>query len=468
MGLVATWTRFTQGLGASTNLSDQFPWGLWIGFDVLCGVALAAGGFTISAAVYIFHVERFRPILRPTILTAFLGYSLVIVALLFDLGRSTRIWHPLIMWNPRSVMFEVGWCVMLYTTVLALEFSPLLWEKLGWTRALKITQGITIPLVVAGVILSTLHQSSLGSLFLIVPGKLHAIWYSPWLPVFFFVSAVGLGFAMTIFESFLSFRAFGRRIELPLLQELGKLIVVSLAVYGVLRIQDLMERGVLDLALGSSYEARLFQAEFLLGVVGPVLLLLVPAFRKDDLGLFVSSLLVISGFVLNRLNVSITGLERSAGFTYTPSWMEWSVTASLVALGFLIFGLAVRYLEVMPQAELSAEAYPAAEQLRRPWWSPSKRAFAGAALVFLLAMGLAWDGIRHRPEFPPAGSPPGVTEPHSAGGLEKAKQLGARHWDQPPAIRGAAAKGGHALGVRADLCRRTVSGTLGAQLANPW
>lgn len=133
-GLYATVLRFTKGLAATTNLSGRFPWGIWIGFDVMCGVALAAGGFTISAVVYIFHIEKYRPIIRPTILTAFLGYSLVIIGLLFDLGRPYNVWHPLIMWNPHSVMFEVGWCVTLYTMVLALEFSPLVLEKLSWQR----------------------------------------------------------------------------------------------------------------------------------------------------------------------------------------------------------------------------------------------------------------------------------------------------------------------------------------------
>jgi Ni/Fe-hydrogenase subunit HybB-like protein len=157
-GLVATWVRFTRGLGASTNLSDEFPWGLWIGFDVLCGVGLAAGGFAVTAMVHIFHIERYKPILRPTILTAFLGYLLVIVALLFDLGRPYRIWHPLVMRNPHSVMFEVAWCVMLYTTVLALEFSPIVFEKLRMQRPRRILRAISVPLVIVGVLLSTLHS----------------------------------------------------------------------------------------------------------------------------------------------------------------------------------------------------------------------------------------------------------------------------------------------------------------------
>lgn len=399
-GLYATFVRFTQGLGASTNLSDDFPWGLWIGFDVLCGVALAAGGFTISAVVYIFHIERFRPIVRPTILTAFLGYCLVIVALLFDLGQGHRIWHPLVMWNPRSVMFEIGWCVSLYSTVLALEFSPMLLERLGWQRPLKVVKSLMLPLVIMGVILSTLHQSSLGSLYLIVPGKLHPLWYSPLLPVFFFVSAVALGCAMTIFESFLSWRAFRRRIELDLLSDLGKVMVVVLAIYLVLRVQDLMTREVLTQAVQPSYEGRLFLAELLLGTLAPIAFLLIPAVRSDDLGLFISSVMVIAGFMLNRLNVSLTGMEAAAPSQYQPHWMEVAVTMSIVGAGFLMFALAARYLNVFPpeeeQEEEAVPVLPFPDQVRRPWFSTTKLVMLVGIVIFVLVLGIAADGVQHR------------------------------------------------------------------------
>src|ERR1700749_4236537 len=203
-GFYATILRFGEGLGRSTNLSDQFPWGIWVGFDVLCGVMLAAGGFTLTAAVHIFNIKRLRPIVRPTVLTAFLGYVLVCVALKFDLGRPYNIWHPLIMRNPHSVMFEVAYCVMLYTSVLALEFSPIVFERFEMEKSLRIIRGVSVPIVILGVLLSTLHQSSLGTVFLIMPNKLHPFWYSPLLPVFFFISAIAVGLAMTIFESSMS------------------------------------------------------------------------------------------------------------------------------------------------------------------------------------------------------------------------------------------------------------------------
>lgn len=353
-GLYATWIRVTRGLGASTNLSDQFPWGLWIGFDVLCGVGLAAGGFTLAAVVHIFNIRRYEPIVRPAILTAFLGYLLVIVALLYDLGRPYRIWHPLVMWNPRSVMFEVAWCVTLYTTVLFFEVFPLVLERLGHRRPLLWMHRAMIPLVVAGVILSTLHQSSLGSLYLIVPEKLHPLWYTPLLPLLFFVSAISVGLAMTIFESWHSSKAFGRQLELPLLAGLGRLLAVVLLVYLTLRFRDLERRGVLARVLEPATETWLFWLEIALTAV-PMFLLFRSATRRRPRNLYWCAVMVILGFVTHRLNVSITGMEAASGTTYVPKWTEVSITLAIVALGFAAFRLAVKYLPVFEPAREAAE-----------------------------------------------------------------------------------------------------------------
>jgi Ni/Fe-hydrogenase subunit HybB-like protein len=348
VGFYSTVVRFTQGLGQSTNLNDQFPWGIWIGFDVLCGVMLAAGGFTLTAAVHIFNIKRLRPIVRPTILTAFLGYLLVCVALMYDLGRPYRIWHPLIMRNPHSVMFEVAYCVMLYTTVLSLEFSPIVLERFNLQKPLNIVRAALIPLVILGVILSTLHQSSLGTVYLIMPEKLHPFWYSPLLPVFFFISAIAVGLAMTIFESSMSAKHFGRQLELPILQELGRVLVVVLSVYAILRLEDLLHRGVLKLTLQPSYEMYLFWLEILLSLVAPLLLLSQKKVRTTAQGLYFAAVLVVLGFITNRLNVSITGQESAAGMHYIPKWTEIAVTGAIVAAGFALFGLATKYLPIFP------------------------------------------------------------------------------------------------------------------------
>jgi Ni/Fe-hydrogenase subunit HybB-like protein len=357
-GLYTTYVRVMYGLGGSTNLSDRFPWGLWIGFDILCGVGLAAGGFTLAAVVHIFNLERYKPIARPAILTAFLGYVLVIVALMFDLGRPYRIWHALVMWNPHSVMFEVAWCVMLYTTVLFLEFLPAVFERLGWKSPLKVLRVALIPLVILGVILSTLHQSSLGSLYLIVPHKLHPLWYTPLLPVLFYISAITAGLAMTIFESWHSSRAFGRQLELPLLAGLARALAVGLLVYLVVRFMDLSQRGVLWMALQPRTESYLFALEICLMLL-PMLLLFRRHVRWNPRALYACAVMVIFGFITHRLNVSVTGMEAGSGVSYVPRWTEVALTLCIVAAGFAIFRLAAHYLPVFEEESHEGERAPA-------------------------------------------------------------------------------------------------------------
>ncbi len=347
--------RYTRGLGAVTHLSDGFPWGLWIGFDLLCGVGLAAGGFAVTATVHILHLKDFKPIVRPTVLTAFLGYLLVITALLMDLGRPWNIWHPIIMWNPHSVMFEVGWCVMLYTTVLSLEFAPIVLERFQLDWMLKLLKPITPILVILGVILSTLHQSSLGSLFLIVPEKMDPLWYTPILPVLFFVSALAAGIAMTVVESWFSRRAFGRPIETHLLARLSRVSVLILALYLVLRLRDLAARGALSTIFPLTRVSMMFLAEIGFGVIVPMVLLAFARFRESPRRLAAAQGLVVLGFIFHRLNVSITAVQAATGHAYLPSVPEFLVSAGLVAVGMTIFVLACRYLPVFPEGAVVEE-----------------------------------------------------------------------------------------------------------------
>jgi len=352
-GAYATWVRFTQGLGASTHLNDHAPWGLWIGFDILCGVGLAAGGFAITTAVYILHLEKLRPIVRPTILTAYLGYMLVVVGLMFDLGRPWNIWRAMVLWNPHSVMFEVAWCVMLYSTVLGLEFSPMLFERLKWHAAVRVVKRVVVPLVGLGFLLSTLHQSSLGSLYLIMPTKLYPLWYSPILPILFWISAVAAGLGMVIFESGLSARAFGRALEFDVLQSVAKVMAAFLGLFLIVRFLDLAWRGALPqafrLAGQGSYEAGMFWLEIALLAL-PILLVAIPRVRANPQALFACSAVTVGGFLVNRLNVSTTGLDASSGVHYFPSWMEIAVTMSIVVVGLNLFRLAARYLPVFHDA----------------------------------------------------------------------------------------------------------------------
>jgi len=355
LGLYSTYIRYFRGLGAVSNMTDQFPWGLWIGFDCLCGVMLAAGGFCMVGAVYLFNVERLHAVVRPAVLTAFLGYLLFIVGLMFDLGRPWFIWHQIIYRNPNSVMFEVGMCVMFYTTVLFFEFLPNVFEALHWPTPIQWIHKIYPVLIVGGILLSTLHQSSLGSLYLIMPSKLHPFWYTPALPFFFFGSAVAVGLAMTIFESTQSAKAFGRQLELPVLVTLGGALLVALWVNALLRFEDFYHRGILGEVVKPSYEAYFLWLELALTFVIPITLLSFKKVRLSPNGLYLASVCAVLGFITNRLNIALIGFETYVGHHYMPKWTEFSITLMIIAMGFALFGLAARYLPIFPEVKHEAK-----------------------------------------------------------------------------------------------------------------
>ncbi len=331
----------------------------------MCGVALAAGGFTLVAIVHIFGIEKYRPVLRPAILTAFLGYVLVVVGLLYDLGRPDRLWHPLVMWNPHSVMFEVAWCVTLYSTVLFLEFVPVVCERFGWQKPAEWIHRISVPLMILGMLLSTLHQSSLGSLFLIVPAKLYPLWYSPLLPLLFFISAIAVGLAMTIFESWHSSREFGRALELPLLASLGRVLAVAMSVYLWIRFLDLAHRHAFALLARNRMETWMFALEIGLAIV-PTVLLYQRKVRMRPGALYACAVMVVFSVIANRLNVGTTGLEAGSGTHYTPKWSEVAVTLSIVAAGFAIFRMVAGYFPIF-EAQAPAHATEARRRQRRRW-----------------------------------------------------------------------------------------------------
>jgi len=400
IGLYAAFIRFTKGLGAATNLNDAFPWGIWIGFDILVGVGLAAGGFVITSTIYVFNLKEFKAVSRPTVVTAFLGYLIVIAALLFDLGLPLHVWHPIIHWNPHSVMFEVGWCVMLYTTILALEFSPLVLEKFGLRKPLRLVNRLMVLFVIAGALLSTLHQSSLGTLYVIVPGKLHPLWYSGALPVLFFISSIAAGLAMVIFESYMSARAFGRELEVNLVEKLGRALVLVLALSFVLRLQTLAAGSALKYTFDGSLESILFNAELLLGTVIPIALLMLDRVRTNRAGQFLCAVLVLIGFVMNRLNVSITGMARSSGVNYFPAWSEIAITVSIVSAGFVLFGLAARFLPLYPDRTGVRRSAP-------PLIAAGKNGRRAMALLFslsiMLVLGMAYGSSVKMPSKEPSG-----------------------------------------------------------------
>ncbi len=354
LGLAVMIYRYIYGLGAISNLSDGRPWGLWISFDLYCGVALAAGGFTLAGAVYIFNLKKYHSVVRPAVLTAFLGYTLVILALLVDLGQPWYIWHIMINWNIHSPLFEVGMCVMFYTAVLALEFSPAVFERFNWHIPLRIIRAIQIPLVIAGVVLSTLHQSSLGSMLLMMPEALHAMWYTPILPILFLTSAIAVGPAMVIFESTLSTRAFGHRLDINVLSGLARVIPYILGIYLLLKLIELTAVGELGLIFTAYPYNLLWWGEIIIGVISPVILFSMPGIRQNRNAVFWTSVLVIIGLMFNRFNVSLLALGMRPGYVYFPHWMEFAISVGLVADALLVIWLAHRFLPITPR-EKAAE-----------------------------------------------------------------------------------------------------------------
>jgi Ni/Fe-hydrogenase subunit HybB-like protein len=349
-GLYSTFVRFFHGLQASTNLSNPVPWGLWVGLNTLCGVGLSAGGFAIAAAVYILGVERFRPVLRASILVSFLGYMTVVAGMMFELGLPWRIWHPIFMWNLHSVLFEVAWCVMLYTTVLALEFAPAMFERLRWKRASEWHHRILVGLVVIGVLLSSEHQSFLGGLYLITKGKLHPLWYSTQLPAMFFISAIAAGLALTIMVMHLSVRRLGVQIDQTILRDVSRVVVMMLAFYALFRGVDLISRGDPSYLWKLQAETGYFWLEISLLVILPLILYNVQRVAASPQGLYFTSALVVMGFMANRINVSITGLLGAAGVYYVPKWTEWASSIFIFTCAVLAFRWAVVHLPIFPRA----------------------------------------------------------------------------------------------------------------------
>ncbi len=354
-GVYLTIVRFTGGLSAVTNLSDNNPWGIWIGFDLLVGVALAAGGYVTSAAVYLFGMKKYHSAVRPAVLTGFLGYALVVIALNYDVGRPWRLPYPfLVSQGTTSLLFEVGACVALYLTVLFLEFSPAALEWLGLRRARRLAVRLTIVLTIFGVVLSTLHQSSLGALFLIAPSKLHPLWYSPYLPTYFFVSSIIAGLSMVIFESTLAHRWLHHKMDKPHLDAadgitlgFGKAAALVLAGYLLIK--------VIGVAVSDNwhYLATGYGAWFLVELIGfvalPCFLFAIGAREKNLVMIRRTSVLALSGIILNRFNVSLVAFnwQLPPDERYFPSAGEIGISLFLVTLGILAYRFIVTRMPIL-------------------------------------------------------------------------------------------------------------------------
>jgi Ni/Fe-hydrogenase subunit HybB-like protein len=353
-GAYATYLRFFEGWKAATNLSDGQPWGIWVGVSTLCGVGLSAGGFAIAGAVYLLGMERYRPILRASVMIAFLGYITVCLGYAWELGLPWNFYHPIYMWNRASVLFEVVWCIMLYTTVLALEFSPALVEKIPWKGVrdfyLHWHHRVLIALVLIGVLLSSLHQSFLGGLFIIFKGKQYPLWFSQYQTTLFYMSALAAGMAMVIMALYLSIRSLKVRVDPSLMAELARLISPLLAVWTLFRGADLIRQHTTGYMFLWRPETLYFWVEMVLFVAAPLVLFNLPQVRRSPVGLYWSSAVLIMGFIAYRINVSITALERATNAHYVPKWSEMAVTVMIIAGAVIAFRLAVLHLDIFPRA----------------------------------------------------------------------------------------------------------------------
>jgi Ni/Fe-hydrogenase subunit HybB-like protein len=361
-GLLALY-RYAFGVGAISNLSNSYPWGFWVSFDLFTGIAISSGAFIIAAIIYIFELKEFKPMLRAVLLTALLGYIMEAMALMVELGHPERIWYFFIYQNWTSFLLFIGLYVMIYIAIMALEFSPAVFERLGWKKPRDFFNRAMKPLVIVGVVISILHQGSLGALMLIQPTKLFPLWWTPLIPVLFFVSAVAIGLAMTIFESSLSSRYFKRGLEIHLLGKLAAMIPWVLGLYLVLKFGELFFSGDSQYIFNSGTMSILFWSEILLGVLFPIIWFAFRKNRQSASGLFIGAVVLLFGMILNRFSVSWFAVDHADSITYLPafmgpatyfpSWTEIAVSIGIFSFGIFAFGLAVTYLPVFEPEEHS-------------------------------------------------------------------------------------------------------------------
>ena len=388
--------RMGFGLGAISNLSDAIPWGLWKGLGVIAAIALAAGGFVLTGVIHTFRLTKYHALVRPAVLTAFCGYGTAATSLLFDIGIPWRIWHPMIYWQHHSALFEVAWCVILYlNVVLVIELAPVILERWPFLEgAVRLLRKVAAPVAILGVMISVLHQSTLGTIFLLTPYTLHELWYSPLLPLFFITSAAATGIMVIVVEFIVISRLYGREVELPLLRGLGKAASILLAVYFVGRFGDAVVRGALWSAFHNTREGLLFFIEMVIGTLVPCVLLALPRSRNTSGGLLGAGLMVIFGFVIHRLTVCYMAMFEAAGRGYWPTWMEVVLTAGIFSAAALVFLFIIENFAVFTgihENRPALHAPPQFEPLTQVWldhpiFSPPAK--YSAAFIVAAAAGL--------------------------------------------------------------------------------
>lgn len=357
LGLALIVLRFWKGLGAVTNLTQEIPWGLWIGFDVVTGVAFAGGAYVVTFMVYILNMKKYHSIVRVTVLNGFLAYAFYTGALLIDLGRPWNVVNPIIgnNYGTSSVMFLVAWHFLLYMLAELFEFSPAIAEWLGAKRAHKILSGMTIGAVILGITLSTLHQSGLGALFLMAKDKIYPLWYSEFIPILFVVSSIFAGLSMVIFEGSISKKVFFNQISEKnhkahnsIIHGLSKICAVTMFAYFFLQFLVFIHDknwNYLNTPMGYW---------FLIEMIGFVLIPMMMFFysyRTANIFMIkVAAILTMIGVILNRLNVSVIGFRWDAPVHYIPSWMEIVVTMAVIFTEIWIFRWVVNRMPVLSES----------------------------------------------------------------------------------------------------------------------
>jgi Ni/Fe-hydrogenase subunit HybB-like protein len=354
--VVATVIRFATGIATIANINQAYPWGWWVGFDMLTRIALGGVGFTMAAAGEIFDIKGFRYVVRAALLVGLLFYLTYAAVLMVELGRPWMVWMVFLSWAPTSAMYEVALCAVAYTTVLVLEFSPLVLAKLGWHAPVRAIHAVYLLIVITGVSLSSLHQSSLGTLLLLLPTKVHPLWHSELLPVFFLFSAIMAGPAVMLVEHTLATQFFRLQPRMDVLKGLGRGLTVLVAAYLALRIGDLLYRGVGDAALSFGFEARWFWLEIVIGLVVPLALLLTPEVDQRKWRLCVAGGCVVLGVVLNRLNAAVVTMKVHSWETYHPATTEVLITVGAIAGMVLAYVYLVRWLPIHTEAPLAPES----------------------------------------------------------------------------------------------------------------
>ena len=362
IAFVVAMIRFAVGIGAISNLSNAYPWGFWVSFDLFTGIAISSGAFVITAMVYILELEEFRPLIRPTLLTGFLGYVMEMIALLVDLGHPERIWHYFIYQNFTSFLLVIGLYVMIYSGIMAVEFAPVVLERLKLQKLAALIKRFMKPLVIIGATISVLHQGSLGALLLIQPAKLYPLWWTPILPVLFFISALAIALAMIIFESSLSSRYFHRGLETHLLEKLAAIIPFVAGIYLIVRFVQLAFAGDLQYLFNGGSMSILFWSEILLSSVIPLILFSIKRIRQSPRGLLTGAIILLLGMMLDRFDVSWFAVRHPDPISYIPTFMasnvhylpslpEISISLGIFSAGILAFGLAAKYLPLFEEEE---------------------------------------------------------------------------------------------------------------------